>query len=91
MTSLRRLLTATAALALAAIASPTVEAQEFTLRITNPDAPYVQIDDMKYPYYVFGMMSAFGETVEALSKGRIKAEIYHSGTLGDLRRTPEPG
>lgn len=89
MTSLRRLLAATAVAAFAGVAVPAADAQEFTLRITNPDAPYVQIDDMKYPYYVFGMMTAFGETVEALSKGRIKAEIYHSGTLGDLRENME--
>ncbi len=89
MNSLHRLFAATAMTALALLATPGADAQEFTLRITNPDAPYVQIDDMKYPYYVFGMMSAFGETVEAMSKGRIKAEIYHSGTLGDLRENME--
>ena len=88
MTSLRNLIAA-AGVALATTAIAGADAQEFTLRITNPDAPYVQIDDMKYPYYVFGMMSAFGETVEAMSKGRIKVEIYHSGTLGDLRENME--
>ncbi len=85
MTGLRRFFAATAAAVVATLAAPAADAQDYTLRITNPDAPFVQIDDLKYPYYVYGMMSAFGETVEALSKGRIKAEIYHSGTLGDLR------
>lgn len=89
MTTLRKLTMATAIAALAGLAIPSAEAQDFTLRITNPDAPYVQIDDMRYPYYVYGMMAAFGETVEAMSKGRIKAEIYHSGTLGDLRENME--
>lgn len=91
MSAIKRLFGATAMAALMATAAPAAMAQdaEFTLRITNPDAPIVQIDDMKYPYYVYGMMSAFGETVEAMSKGRIKAEIYHSGTLGDLRENME--
>lgn len=64
-------------------------AAEFTLRITNTDAPYVQIGDMKYPYYVYGMMTSFAETVEAMSGGRIEAEVFHSGTLGDLRENLE--
>ncbi|MDF1585602.1 TRAP transporter substrate-binding protein [Marinimicrococcus flavescens] len=75
--------------AAALIGTMSAQAQEFTLRITNPDAPYVTIGDLKYPYYVYGMMSSFGSTVEALSKGRIKAEVYHSGTLGDLRENME--
>lgn len=89
MIRLRKLAMASAVAAVAGFAVPEAQAQDFTLRITNPDAPYVQIDDMKYPYYVYGMMAAFGETVEAMSKGRIKAEIYHSGTLGDLRENME--
>jgi TRAP-type transport system periplasmic protein len=89
MTGLKRLLAATAMAAAMGMGLGEARAQEFTLRITNPDAPYVQIDDMKYPYYVYGMMTAFGETLDALSKGRIKTEIYHSGTLGDLRENME--
>lgn len=91
MTAIKKLLGATALAVMTSFAAPAAKAQdaEFTLRITNPDAPFVQIDDMRYPYYVYGMMSAFGETVEAMSKGRIKAEIYHSGTLGDLRENME--
>ena len=62
---------------------------EFTLRVTNTDAPFVQIGDMKYPYYVYGMMTSFAETVEGMSGGRIAAEVFHSGTLGDLRENLE--
>jgi tripartite ATP-independent transporter DctP family solute receptor len=79
-----------AAIALIAGASATpASAQDYTLRITNPDAPYVQIGDLRYPYYVYGMMTSFADTVEALSKGRIDAEVYPSGTLGDLRENME--
>lgn len=76
----------------ALIAAGTVSAagaQEYTLRITNPDAPFVQIGDLKYPYYVYGMMTSFAETVEAMGKGRIDVEVYPSGTLGDLRENME--
>ncbi len=75
-------------LAIGLMATPSF-ASEFRLRLTNTDAPYVQIDDMKYPYYVYGMMTAFGNSLDALSKGRIKTEVYHSGTLGDLRENLE--
>ena len=75
-------------LAIGLMATPSF-ASEFRLRLTNTDAPYVQIDDMKYPYYVYGMMTAFGNALDALSKGRIKTEVYHSGTLGDLRENLE--
>ena len=81
-------MTAVAGAALLALAG-TADAAEFKLRVTNPDAPYVSVSGLKYPYYVYGMMTSFANTVEALSKGRIDAEVYHSGTLGDLRENME--
>ena len=69
--------------------SPAILAQEYELRITNPDAPYVSIGDMRYPYYVYGMMRSFGQKLEALSGGRIETEVYPDGTLGDLRANME--
>lgn len=89
MTGFKRLAGAAGIALIAGGAVGTASAQDFTLRITNPDAPYVQIGDMKYPYYVYGMMTSFAETVEAMSKGRIDVEVYPSGTLGDLRENME--
>lgn len=89
MTVFKRLAGAAGIALIAAGAVSAANAQDYTLRITNPDAPYVQIGDLKYPYYVYGMMTAFAETVEAMSKGRIGAEVYPSGTLGDLRENME--
>jgi tripartite ATP-independent transporter DctP family solute receptor len=67
----------------------TTNAAEFKLRVTNPDAPYVTVGGLKYPYYVYGMMTSFANTVEQLSKGRIEASVYPNGTLGDLRENME--
>jgi C4-dicarboxylate-binding protein DctP len=85
---LKLTLIAVAGLVLLAVTA-TTNAAEFKLRVTNPDAPYVTVGGLKYPYYVYGMMTSFASTVEQLSKGRIATQIYHSGTLGDLRENME--
>jgi tripartite ATP-independent transporter DctP family solute receptor len=86
---LKQIVGVSAVAALASFGALGATAQEFKMRITNTDAPFVQIEDLKYPYYVYGMMTAFADTLSSLSKGRVATEVYHSGTLGDLRENME--
>lgn len=89
MAKLKHILGAGIVASFASLGAQSATAQEFKMRITNTDAPFVQIDDLKYPYYVYGMMTAFADTLSSLSKGRVATEVYHSGTLGDLRENME--
>lgn len=77
------------ALAAVTMISSMAMAQEFTIRLPNVDPPLAHVGDLTYPNHTFAMMRTFKDSLEGLSGGRIKVELYPSGTLGDLRENLE--
>lgn len=69
--------------------APAVQAQDYTIRLPNVDPPYSSVGELKYPNHTYAMMRTFKDSLEGLSGGRIKVELYPSGTLGDLRENLE--
>ncbi len=84
-----RVLPILSAIAVALVFGTTAKAQEYTLRLTNPDAPYSVVGELKYPNHAYGMMKTFADSLEGFSNGRINVELYTHGRLGDLRENLE--
>jgi len=58
--------------------------QPIVFKLPNTDPPNITIGGQQYPNPYYAAMAQFKDSLERLSNGRIKVELYPSGVLGDV-------